>query len=198
MQTEPLKDHIVRLITQTACELSADVEKAMQQAASIEQDRARSTLEWMLKNVSEAREHGLPMCQDTGSVIFYVDHGRSYRPSEIEKWANQAIAECTSQSILRPNAVHPLTGKNSGDNRGLGVPYFHFTQLDQDDGLRIRLMLKGGGSENCGVQYTLPDSSLQAGRDLNGVKRCILDAVYKAQGFGCAPGVLGVGWAATG
>ena len=56
----------------------------------------------------------------------------------------------------------------------------------------VTLLMKGGGSENMSRQYSLPDAALGAGRDLEGVRRCVLDAVQKAQGYGCAPGILGV------
>lgn len=193
MDAQTLKKHLLELIRLAACELAPDVERALVQARDREEGRARSTLEWMLKNAAEAREFSVPICQDTGSLIFYVGHGREVRPGVFMQAAREATAEATERSYLRPNAVDPITGKNSGNNVGRGAPYFHFNQVDDDKALRVRLMLKGGGSENCGVQYTLPDNSIQAGRDLTGVKRCILDAALRAQGFGCAPGVLGVG-----
>ncbi|NLI47773.1 MAG: fumarate hydratase, partial [Acidobacteria bacterium] len=93
---------------------------------------------------------------------------------------------------LRPNAVNPITGKNSGNNVGVNAPFFHFHQWAEPY-TRVRVMLKGGGSENVGAQYRLPDTSIGAGRDLKGIKKCILDAVLKAQGFGCSPGAIRVG-----
>jgi fumarate hydratase class I len=93
---------------------------------------------------------------------------------------------------MRPNAVNVLTEKNTGNNLGGDdFPYIHFEEVEGDE-LTIELMLKGGGSENCGAQYSLPDDRLGAGRDLAGVRKVVLDAVYKAQGQGCAPGILGV------
>jgi fumarate hydratase class I len=193
MDVKKLREHLVELIRLTSCDLSPDVEKALVRARDTEEGRARSTLDWMLKNVAEARELSFPLCQDTGTMIFYVDHGTEIRPAPVAAAIQDAAAEATRKTLLRPNAVHPLTGNNSGDNNGLGAPYVHFHQVEESHALRIRLMLKGGGSENCGVQYALPDMSIDAGRDLSGIKRCILDAAFKAQGFGCAPGVLGVG-----
>jgi hypothetical protein len=83
-------------------------------------------------------------------------------------------------------------GKNSGNN--LGDHYFPTVHFEEVDGgaLTIELMLKGGGCENVGAQYSLPNSVLGAGRDLAGVRKVVLDAVHKAQGQGCAPGILGV------
>jgi fumarate hydratase class I len=190
---DTLKKHLLELIRMTACDLAPDVEQALAAARDREEGRARSTLDWMIKNSADARESSMPVCQDTGSLIFYVDHGKDIRPGVVAQAAREAAAAATEASYLRPNAVHPLTGKNTGNNIGQGTPYFHFHEVEDDRALRVRLMLKGGGSENCGAQYTLPDASIKAARDLQGVKRCILNAALRAQGFGCAPGVLGVG-----
>jgi fumarate hydratase class I len=122
----------------------------------------------------------------------YIDYpeGQSEKPyREAVDWAAK---EATAKQYLRPNAVDPLTGKNSGNNIGINAPYIHFHQWDKDD-VRMRLILKGGGSENVGAQYKLPHPALGAGRDLAGVRKVIIDAVVNAQGLGCAPGILGVG-----
>ena len=193
MEEKALRQHLLELVRLASCELPEDVEKALQAARDRESGRARSTLDWMLKNAAEARRGSIPICQDTGTLIFFVDHGPDLRPSLVERAAIEAVREATRRSFLRPNAVDAVSGKNSGDNIGRGSPFFHFHEVEQAGQLRVRLLLKGGGSENCGVQYSLPDSSIQAARDLSGIKKCILDAALKAQGFGCAPGFLGVG-----
>jgi len=87
--------------------------------------------------------------------------------------------------------VDSLTGKNSGNNLGDDFPSIHFHEWEEDY-LKVNLLLKGGGCENVGAQYKLPDAKFQAGRDLDGVRKVVLDAVQNAQGKGCAPGVLGV------
>ncbi|MBO9371018.1 MAG: fumarate hydratase, partial [Chloroflexi bacterium] len=92
----------------------------------------------------------------------------------------------------RQNAVDSLTGHNTGNNLGIGFPVFHFEEGAPDDPLEVALLLKGGGSENVSIQYSLPYEPLKAGRDLEGVRRVVLDAVHRAQGEGCAPGILGV------
>jgi fumarate hydratase class I len=183
----------LELIRMTACELAPDVKRALEEAKDKESGRAKSTLEWMLKNADEAQKSSIPICQDTGSLLFYVEHGKDIRPKMIREAIQKATQLATKNSYLRPNAVDPLSGANSGDNLGKGAPYIHFEEKGQDQALVVKLILKGGGSENCGVQYTLPDSRIEAGRDLKGIKKCILDAALNAQGFGCAPGFLGVG-----
>jgi fumarate hydratase class I len=84
-----------------------------------------------------------------------------------------------------------VTGKNSGINVGEGFPGIYFSEWD-DPAIEISLMLKGGGCENVGRQYSLPNAEFGAGRDLEGVRRVVLDAVRKAEGKGCPPGILGV------
>lgn len=138
-----------------------------------------------------SRERSTPICQDTGSVIFYIDFPYGSSEKEYREAALWAVDEATKVQYLRPNAVDPLTAKNSGNNIGVNSPYFHFHQWDKDE-VRVRVMLKGGGSENVGAQYKLPHPPLKAGRDLKGVRKVIIDAVTKAQGQGCSPGILGV------
>jgi fumarate hydratase class I len=103
----------------------------------------------------------------------------------------KAVHLATERKFLRPNAVDTLTGRNTGNGAGRGIPFLHFEEWDEPR-VEVRMILKGGGSENVGTQYKLPDSRLKAGRDLEGVRRAVLDAVFQAQGKGCAPGVLGV------
>lgn len=194
MSQEKLSESFLELIRQASTTLPPDVEEAMTRAIELEGEgaSAASSLGLMLENARQANEGSTPICQDTGALMFFVEYGPDYRQKDIEEAANDATIAATDKYYLRPNAVDSVTGKNSGNNLGTGFPYFHFDQRDEP-GLRVRLMLKGGGSENVGAQYKLPDSNLGAGRDMEGVRRCVIDAVYNAQGKGCAPGVIGVG-----
>jgi len=183
----------VELIRRTSTDLSPDVEAALRNALEAEApgSTARSVLETILKNVELAREGGTPICQDTGLVSFYLHVPRGLDPEPIKADLTEAVRRATALGLLRPNAVNPVTGKNSGDNTGLNLPSFSVEVHDAPE-ILVDLMQKGGGSENVGAQYRLPDARLKAGRDLAGVERCILDAVFQAQGFGCAPGIVGV------
>lgn len=189
-----LKAAFLELLRRGSTDLPPDVEGALQQALEREEpgSAARGVFENILENVALARKNVTPICQDTGSLIFYVDYPRGGNEAPFIEAGQAAAREATANYWLRPNAVHPVTGKNSGNNVGVNAPYFHFHQWDRDT-TRVRLMLKGGGSENVGTQYKLPEMSLHAGRDLEGVRKCVIDAVVKAQGFGCAPGIIGVG-----
>lgn len=191
---QDLTDKILELIRLTSTDLPSDVEKALRRAVEQEQpgSAARGALETIIQNVELSRRNATPICQDTGTPIFYVYHPEGWSTRKLRQQIENAVVQATQKAYLRPNSVDSLSGKNSGNN--LGGSYFptvHFEEVE-GDALTIELMLKGGGCENCGAQYSLPDSSLGAGRDLAGVRKVVLDAVHKAQGQGCAPGILGV------
>jgi fumarate hydratase class I len=189
-----LTEDLVELIRKTSCELPADVRRRLIEARDREQpdSAARSALETILLNADQAQRESSPICQDTGTPIFYVRHPADWSTSALRDQIRHAVALATERAFLRPNAVDSLTGKNSGNNLGdANFPALHF-QEGADDRLVIDLMLKGGGCENVGTQYSLPDDELGAGRDLAGVRKAVLHAVWKAQGQGCAPGILGV------
>jgi len=189
-----LQDAFLELLRRGATDLPPDVEAALRAAHAREEEGkpAKGVFQTILENVEMARRDSTPICQDTGSIIFYIDYPVGGEEEPYRDAACAAAIDGTKRYYLRPNAVDPLTGKNSGNNVGLNAPFFHFHQWEHPY-TRVRLMLKGGGSENVGAQYRLPDPALGAGRDLKGVRKCIIDAVVKAQGFGCAPGGIGVG-----
>jgi fumarate hydratase, class I len=191
---QDLTEHILELVRLAATDLPEDVEAELRQAVIREQpgSAARGALKSILANVELARRNSTPICQDTGTPIFYVYHPLGWSTRRLKEQIREAVAEATRRAYLRPNAVDSLTGVNSGDN--LGDEYFPTIHFEETvvESLRIVLMLKGGGCENVGAQYSLPDSALKAGRDLAGVRKVVLDAVHKAQGKGCAPGILGV------
>lgn len=191
---QDLSEEILELVRLAATNLPPDVEQGLQNAFEREEEgsAARGALETILKNVEMAREKSTPICQDTGTPIFYVYYPAGWSTRKLRAQIESAVAEATKRAYLRPNAVNTVTGKNSGNN--LGGEYFpsiHFEEVDGDD-LVIDLMLKGGGCENVGAQYSLPNAALGAGRDLEGVRKVALDAVHKAQGKGCSPGILGI------
>jgi fumarate hydratase class I len=191
---QDLSAHVLELIRLAATDLPPDVQKSLEEAVAREApgSAARGALKTILDNVALARQNSTPICQDTGTPIFYVYFPPGWSIRQLRTQIETAIAEATRRAYLRPNSVDSLTGKNSGNN--LGGDYFpsiHFEEVD-GEALTIDLILKGGGCENVGAQYSLPDSALNAGRDLAGVRKVALDAVNKAQGKGCAPGILGI------
>ena len=191
---QDLTQQILELVRLAATDLPPDVEAAIRKSVDDEApgSAARGALETIIQNIALARQNQTPICQDTGTPIFYVYHPEGWSTRKLREQIEAAVVQATQKAYLRPNSVNSLTGKNSGNN--LGGDYFptvHFTEIDGDT-LTIDLMLKGGGCENVGAQYSLPNSALGAGRDLAGVRKVVLDAVHKAQGKGCAPGILGV------
>ena len=190
---ENLVPHFIELIRRTATDLPADVETALHRSRDREApgSAAQSTLDAILENVQLSREGSTPICQDTGTPIFYVYYPTGWSTLTLKRQIREAVAEATARAYLRPNSVETLSGKNTGNNLGEDFPYFHFEEWEQDF-LQVDLMLKGGGCENVGAQYSLPDTRMGAGRDLEGVRRAVLDAVHQAQGMGCAPAVIGV------
>ena len=193
VDSKNLLDAIVELIRRTSSDLPVDVVKAIKEGLLTEKRNsiAHKTLQMILKNIDIAREKSLPICQDTGTPVFYVKLPYGVSQNGIRNKINRAIKESVHNLYLRPNIVDTLTGKNLGDKTGTGYPVINFEEWKKDY-IKVILMLKGGGCENVGTQYALPDSRVNAGRDLEGVRRCILDAVHKAQGRGCAPGIIGV------
>jgi len=191
---QDITEHVLELIRRTSTDLPADIEKPLRESIKWEASgsAARGALETIIENVELSRKNSTPICQDTGTPIFYVYYPEGWSTRKLKQQIRNAMAEATKRSYMRPNAVNVLTEKNSGNNLGGDdFPYIHFEEVEGDE-LTIELMLKGGGCENVGAQYSLPDTLLGAGRDLKGVRKVVLDAVQKAQGQGCSPGILGV------
>jgi fumarate hydratase class I len=194
MAADPTRvETFVELIRRASTDLPEDVEGALVSGRDAEArgSLAERALATLLDNVALARERSAPICQDTGTPVVWIHHPAGVSTRQLEAEFVEAVGTATERSYLRPNAVDTLTGKNTGTGTGRGIPFVHFEEWDEDR-IEVRMILKGGGSENVGAQYKLPDGKLKAGRDLEGVRRAILDAVFQAQGKGCAPGVLGV------
>ena len=189
-----ITEQFVELIKSTSTDLPPDIEEALTRACQEEEDGsvAKGALTTILENVRLARETARPICQDTGTPIFYVWYPADASQRAMRAQIMQAVRIATERTYLRPNAVEALSGKNSGDNTGEAFPTIHFEEWEHDY-LKVGLMLKGGGCENCGAQYSIPSPEFPASRDIKGVRKAILDAACKAQGLGCAPGILGVG-----
>jgi len=188
-----LQTSLLELIRRTSTEIPDDVHQAI--LASLENERKNSLAANALKivdqNIALAKNKSQPICQDTGSILFYVDCPVGYDQITFADTAREAVKLATKKGYLRQNSVNSLTGKNDGTNCGPGAPALHFRQHRSPEVL-VRLALKGGGCENVGAQYSLPIEKMSANRDLDGCRKVILDAVWQAQGKGCGPGILGV------
>jgi fumarate hydratase class I len=188
-----LKESLIEVIRRTSSELPDDVHDAI--LRSLEQEKkgtiAESALKIIDRNIALAKSKSQPICQDTGTIIFYVDVPQGFDQIAFEEAAREAVKEATRKGYLRQNSVDSLTGVNDGTNVGPGSPVVHFHQHRSSE-INVKLILKGGGCENVGAQYSLPAEKLKANRDLDGCRKAILDAVLQAQGKGCGPGILGV------
>lgn len=186
-------ESFLALIGRTSSDLPADVEQGLVQAVQreVRGSPARATLETLLENARLARTGVAPICQDTGTLNFSIKLPAHFPAPILITAARQAVAEATRRGLLRQNTVDALTGESHPQNLAEGAPVFHFAPAARNTP-EVRLMMKGGGSENVGAQFSLPDESIGAGRDAEGIHRCVLEAVVRAQGNGCAPGILGV------
>jgi len=188
-----LPGSLLELIRRTSAEIPNDVQTAILHSLETEKKGtiAESALKIIERNIEMAKQKSQPICQDTGSILFYVDAPIGFDQITFEETAKQAVRLATQKGYLRQNSVDSLTGMNDGTNVGPGAPTVHFHQHRSPE-VHVRLVLKGGGCENVGAQYSLPLEKLKADRDLAGCRKVILDAVLQAQGKGCGPGILGV------
>jgi fumarate hydratase class I len=189
-------ESVLDLIIRTSTDLPPDVRAAMKVAMQLEQSGTQSSqaLSIIAQNIDLASDDEGAICQDTGMPTFEVKTPVGANQIVMKQQIRDAVAEATKRGKLRPNSVDSLTGENSGNNLGPGTPIVHFEQWDRDE-IEVKLILKGGGCENMNAQYSLPMELAHLGRadrSLEGVRKCILHAVWHAQGKGCAPGAVGV------
>jgi len=191
------RDSMLELISQTSTNLPPDVRQAMAAAVDNERPGTQSSqaLTVIASNIDMACDDQGPICQDTGMPTFEIKTPLGANQIAMKQAIRVAVAEATRLGKLRPNSVDSLTGKNSGDNLGPGTPILHFDQWENEDEIEVKLLLKGGGCENKNIQYSVPCQLPHLGRadrDLDGVRKCILHAVWQAQGQGCSAGAIGV------
>jgi fumarate hydratase, class I len=197
MNIENFQESMYKLIVETSTNLPKDVRRAVQRAKVSESagTRAAMSLATITNNIKMADDNVSPICQDTGLPTFKIKVPVAANQLEMKKAIKAAITLATKNGKLRPNSVDSLTGDNSGDNLGDGTPVVKFEQWEKDT-IDVRLILKGGGCENKNIQYSLPcelDGLGRAGRDLDGIRKCVMHSVYQAQGQGCSAGFIGVG-----
>ncbi len=193
---EKFKESMYTLIVETSTNLPPDVRRAVVAAREHEKPdtQAMLALETIAVNVDMACDTAAPICQDTGMPTFEIKTPIGVNQIAMRSAIREAIVDATKVGKLRPNAVDSLTGKNSGNNLGEGAPVIHFEQWEEGD-VEVRLILKGGGCENKNIQYSVPTELPHLGRadrNIDGVRKCILHAVWQAQGHGCSVGAIGV------
>ncbi len=189
-----LVEILIELIRRTTSDLPPDVEHGLRRAraAEIDDSRAALMLDAIITNVEIARRDSVPMCQDTGTLTFYFSVPAGADCVRLESAACEAVRCATARGLLRNNTIDALSGSSIDSNVVEGDAPVCIFRYHEAREVTVHLLQKGGGCENVSCQFALPDETLRAGRDLEGVRRCLLSAVHKAQGYGCAPGVLGV------
>lgn len=187
----PEREHVISLISRASSDIPADVRTALEGSLDVAAGNAAVIVHEILDNCALASCQQVPICQDTGIPTFYVSGPVDMDRALLIEVVTSAVRDCVKSGILRPNAADALTGINTGDGTGDGIPQVYFDCAETPT-ITVDLLLKGGGCENAGIQYSLPDLTLGAGRDIEGVRKCVIDAAFQAQGAGCAPGILGV------
>jgi fumarate hydratase subunit alpha len=183
-----IEDVAFNILKQAVIYLPEDVKQALKKAYAEETSEAGKTqLKAILDNIELAEKYQAPVCQDTGTIIFYVKAGAEAKNlDKIEEPLIKAVRRATKEIPLRPNAVDPFTQKNSGDNTGRLIPYINW-EIVPGNSIELTVMTKGGGSENvCLTGMLVP------GEGINGLKKFVIDAVVKAGAQPCPPTILGV------
>src|SRR5262245_40829102 len=195
MNRELFQQNMLELIRRTSALLPPDVENVINLQRKLETSGSKAdfALELVAQNIGLAKARSLPICQDTGTIGFYFETPPGVDQLELEELCKVAVKDATKKGYLRQNSVDSVDGTNTGDNLGPGSPVFHWEQT-HDSNIHVRLILKGGGCENMSAQYSLPMEiqGKRVDRNLEGVRTCVLDAIWKAQGKGCGPGFIGV------
>jgi len=182
-----IKEVTKNLLKDAVTVLPQDIKNGLAKAyEEEEQTIAKMQLSNILENIQLAEKSKLPMCQDTGIQIFYITFGKGIN-MKVEDAIREGVKEATNQIPLRPNAVHPITRENPGDNTGLKMPYMNYRFSDEEY-MEITVMPKGAGSENMSALSMLTPSS-----GLKGIKEFVLNTITKAGGKPCPPTILGMG-----
>ncbi|MGQ9506913.1 MAG: fumarate hydratase [Candidatus Bathycorpusculaceae bacterium] len=183
-----IEDVAFNILKQAVIYLPEDVKQALKKAYVEEtSETGKTQLKAILDNIELAEKYQAPVCQDTGTIIFYVKAGAEAKNlDKIEEPLVKAVRRATKEIPLRPNAVDPFTQKNSGDNTGRFIPYINW-EIVSGDNIELTVMTKGGGSENVCIT-----GMLVPGEGINGLKKFVIDAVIKAGAQPCPPTILGV------
>jgi fumarate hydratase subunit alpha len=187
IHVEEIRDNVAQMCIDAAYNVSEDVLTAFDRALETETAPAAKEIIGLLKeNARIARDEHIPVCQDTGIAIFFVEIGQDLRIKNgfIVDAINEGVRKGYKEGYLRKSVVDPITRKNTGDN----TPAIIYTELVPGDKLRISFMPKGAGSENMSMIRMLRPTE-----GVEGVKSFVLECVRKAGANPCPPVVIGVG-----
>jgi fumarate hydratase subunit alpha len=182
-----IKEVTISLLKNAVTVLPSDIKEGLRGAYEVEEESVpKMQLRNILDNIELAESSSIPMCQDTGIQIFYITFGKNMKVN-VENAVREGVKDATKAVPLRPNAVHPISRHNPGDNTGLKMPYINYRFSDEDY-MEIAVMPKGAGSENMSALKMLNPS-----QGLKGIKEFVLDTVISAGGKPCPPTILGMG-----
>lgn len=191
VHVEEIRDNVARICIEAAIELSEDVETAFEKAEEVETSpQAKEILGLLRENARIARAERIPICQDTGIAVFFVEVGQDLRIRNgfLLDAINEGVRKGYREGFLRKSVVDPLTRKNTGDN----TPAVIYTEVVPGDKLRISFMPKGAGSENMSAIRMLRPTE-----GIDGIKAFVLECVRQAGANPCPPIVVGVGIGGT-
>jgi tartrate/fumarate subfamily iron-sulfur-dependent hydro-lyase alpha chain len=188
LNNQAVADCVEEIIQQAQTRLPDDVIRALEYSKISETNpTATAQLDAILDNISIAAKNNIPMCQDTGIMVFFVEIGRDISLNiDLDSAILQGVRQATQSVPLRPNAVNPITRNNSGDNTGDGLPDINYS-FTHGSNVRITVAPKGAGSENMSTLIMLRPS--QTGM----IKQFVVESVLKAGGMPCPPIIVGVG-----
>ncbi|HUJ18061.1 MAG TPA: fumarate hydratase [Nitrospirota bacterium] len=187
IHVDEIRDNVAQICIDAAYNLSDDVLAAFDRAVETETSPGAKEIIGLLKeNAHIAREDHIPICQDTGIAIFFVEVGQDLRIKNgfLSDAINEGVRKGYKEGYLRKSVVDPITRRNTGDN----TPAIIYTEVVPGDRLRISFMPKGAGSENMSVIRMLRPTE-----GVEGITNFVLECVRKAGANPCPPVVIGVG-----
>lgn len=180
---------IVEMLRRAEITLPKDVVHVLRRSRARERNRiARLQLDCMLRNLELAKNLRAPICQDTGTLTFFIQLGSGLKLDfDLKKSLSKAVTQATREVPLRANIVDPLTRKNTGTNLGMGQPFVHL-ELAPGKKLSIDLLVKGAGAENWSRLFMLRPTDEKIA-----IKRAVLLTLVEARGQLCPPVIVGLG-----
>ncbi len=191
LQVKEITQAVKRLCIEANENLGEDVLNCFQQALQKEVSPVgKEILEQLIENARISREEHLPMCQDTGLAVIFLEIGQDLHLTggDLKEAVNQGVREGYGEGYLRKSSCHPFTRANTGDN----TPAVIYIDVVPGDRLKIWVVPKGGGSENMSRLFMLPPSA-----GLPGIKEKIVETVKEAGPNPCPPTIIGVGIGGT-
>ena len=184
---ERITDTVRDLFIRASTDLGDDVLSAIRDAAQSEDtELGKYALEKILENAKVAKDDSLPLCQDTGLAVVFVELGQDVHVTggDFNEAVQEGVRRAYRDGFLRKSVCDPITRANTGDN----TPAVIHTEIVPGDAIRVIAMPKGGGSENMSSSVMLLPSA-----GLEGIREHIVEMVKRAGPNPCPPTIVGVG-----